>query len=75
VHLGGGTYLDADHERALRDRVRAHLTAETATEGLTMSGLRILLDTTRKHAVPFGEYLDRIGVTRRRGDVRVLVDG
>jgi selenocysteine-specific elongation factor len=75
VHLGGGVHLDAEHERELRARVRSHLLAEAAEEGLTMSGLRILLDTTRKHAVPFGEYLDRVGTTRRRGDVRVLADG
>lgn len=75
VHLGGGVHLDAEYERELRARVRTHLQTEAAEEGLTMSGLRILLDTTRKHAVPFGEYLDRVGTTRRRGDVRVLADG
>jgi selenocysteine-specific elongation factor len=39
---------------------------------LSMSDLRDLLGTTRKYAVPIGEYLDRIGVTRREGDVRRL---
>jgi selenocysteine-specific elongation factor len=30
------------------------------------------LGTTRKYAVPFCEYLDRVGVTRRAGDLRIL---
>jgi selenocysteine-specific elongation factor len=37
-----------------------------------MADLRDLLGTTRKYAVPIGEYLDRIGLTRRDGDVRRL---
>ena len=37
-----------------------------------MSELRDLLGTTRKYAVPIGEYLDRIGLTKREGDVRRL---
>jgi selenocysteine-specific elongation factor len=40
-------------------------------EGLTVSQIRELLDTTRKYAVPLCEYLDRIGFTRRQGDLRV----
>ena len=39
---------------------------------MTMSGLRDLLATTRKYAVPIGEYLDRIGLTVRDGDTRRL---
>jgi selenocysteine-specific elongation factor len=37
-----------------------------------MSELRELLGTTRKFAVPIGEYLDRIGLTKRDGDLRRL---
>ena len=39
-----------------------------------MAELRDLLGTTRKYAVPIGEYLDRIGLTRREGDLRRLAD-
>jgi len=39
--------------------------------GFTVSLLRESLGITRKHAVPLAELLDRDGVTRRRGDVRV----
>jgi selenocysteine-specific elongation factor len=38
----------------------------------TASDLKNLLGTTRKYAVPLLEHLDRIGVTRRRGDKRTL---
>ena len=62
-------YLDADVERDLRRRVAERLEAGGT---LTMSELRELLGTTRKFAVPIGEYLDRIGLTLREGDLRRL---
>jgi selenocysteine-specific elongation factor len=40
-------------------------------EGFTVSEARDALGTTRKHAVPLLGHLDSIGVTRRRGDLRV----
>jgi len=40
--------------------------------GLTVAEIRDLLGTTRKYAVPLCEYLDRVGVTRREGDLRFL---
>ncbi|MGH9056755.1 MAG: selenocysteine-specific translation elongation factor [Acidimicrobiales bacterium] len=39
--------------------------------GFTVSAAREALGTTRKHAVPLLELLDRRGVTRRQGDVRL----
>jgi selenocysteine-specific elongation factor len=39
----------------------------------TPSELKTLLETTRKYAVPLLEHLDRLGVTRRKGDKRILV--
>ncbi len=41
--------------------------------GFTVSQMRELLGTTRKYAVPLAEYLDKIGFTRRSGDLRSLV--
>jgi selenocysteine-specific elongation factor len=60
-------YLHADVEADMRRRVveRLHQGA-----GLTVADIRDLLGTTRKYAVPLCEYLDRIGVTRRDGDLR-----
>jgi selenocysteine-specific elongation factor len=37
--------------------------------------IRELLGTTHKYTVPLCEYLDRVGVTRRDGDLRVLTSG
>jgi selenocysteine-specific elongation factor len=52
-------------ERALRI-VRA-----AGEDGITVSGLREELGTSRKYAVPLVEHLDERGLTRRIGDVRV----
>ena len=69
VHVDGATYLHAEIEAEMRRRVIAHLTAHP---GATVADLRDLFGTTRKFAIPFCEYLDRIGLTRRDGDIRVL---
>ncbi len=68
VHLGGDVFLDLESEKKLRTQVAAAL---SATASLAVGQIRQVLDTSRKYAVPFCEYLDRIGVTQRRGDVRV----
>jgi selenocysteine-specific elongation factor len=69
VEIGSSLYLDADVEAELRRRVQERLASGSA---MTMAELRDLLGTTRKYAVPIGEYLDRISLTRRDGDVRRL---
>ena len=46
--------------RALRGRPR-----------LTVADIRDLLGSTRKYVVPICGWLDRNGVTRRRGDERI----
>jgi selenocysteine-specific elongation factor len=62
-------YLHSDVESDMRRRVSERLQAGT---GLTVADIRDLLGTTRKYAVPLCEYLDRMGVTRREGDLRFL---
>jgi len=69
VELSSALYLDFDVEAELRRKVIERLAAGST---MTMADLRDLLGTTRKYAVPIGEYLDRIGLTRREGDVRKL---
>lgn len=69
VDLGGGHFLDRDAEAEMRRRVIGRLADGSR---MTMSELRDLLGATRKYAVPFGEYLDRAGVTIREGDIRRL---
>ena len=53
----------------LVDRATA-LVHEHAATGVSVSTLRERLGTSRKYAVPLAEWLDRTGVTVRRGDLR-----
>jgi selenocysteine-specific elongation factor len=43
-------------------------------ESATASQLRQQIGTSRRVIIPFLEYLDRAGVTRRIGDERVLAN-
>ncbi len=65
IYLHGA--VEADMRRLLHQRLRAG-------PGATVAQIRDMLGTTRKYAVPICEYLDRVGVTRREGDLRVLAD-
>jgi selenocysteine-specific elongation factor len=69
VPIAPDIYLHAEAEAEMRRRVRDRL---TGGPGVTVAEIRDLLGTTRKYAVPLCEYLDRVGVTRREGDLRVL---
>lgn len=70
VQVSAELYLHAEVEQRLRKLLGERLAAEVA---LTVSQIREILGVSRKYAVPICEYLDRIGFTRRTGDVRVLV--
>ncbi|MBM3983955.1 MAG: hypothetical protein FJ304_27535 [Planctomycetes bacterium] len=63
-------YLSAEAEAEMRRRVTERL---RAGPGATVAEIRDLLGTTRKYAVPVCEYLDRVGLTKREGDTRVLM--
>jgi selenocysteine-specific elongation factor len=69
VRVSDDIFLHADADAEFRRRVLNRLAA--GGPGLTVAEIRDLLGTTRKYAVPLCEYLDRVGVTRRRGDYRV----
>jgi selenocysteine-specific elongation factor len=69
VHVVDDLYLHGEVDADMRRRVTEKL-AEGAA--VTVAEIRDLLGTTRKYAVPLCEYLDRVGVTRRQGDLRVL---
>jgi selenocysteine-specific elongation factor len=71
VPIAGDLYLHSDAEADMRRRVGDKL---TEGKGLTVAEIRDLLGTTRKYAVPLCEYLDRVGVTRREGDVRFAAE-
>jgi selenocysteine-specific elongation factor len=69
VKVADDVYLHADTDAAMRRKVAERLTGGA---GATVAEVRDLLGTTRKYAFPICEYLDRIGLTRREGDLRVL---
>ncbi len=62
-------YLHADVDHHYQQELAAAL---SQGQGLTVSQIREILNTSRKYAVPYCEYLDRIGFTRRSGDLRLL---
>jgi selenocysteine-specific elongation factor len=70
VRVTDDIVLHADAAAEMRRRVTERLQA--GGPGLTVAEIRDLLGTTRKYAVPLCEFLDRTGVTRREGDLRVL---
>ncbi len=68
VHVSATIYLHRTWHVQLHQRVGAAL---AGSDGLTMAEIRDLLETSRKYALPMCEYLDRVGVTKRQGDLRV----
>ena len=71
VEIAKGYFLHTDVLQQVRQTLQTHI---DHSNGVTMSQIRELLDTTRKFAIPLCEYFDRIGFTRREGDLRYLVD-
>ncbi len=69
VKVDAKIYLHTDVERQLREKL-TDIIGELG--GVTVSQVREALDSSRKYVVPFLEYLDRVGFTRREGDLRVL---
>lgn len=69
VRISDEFYLHRQVDEELRKLLSAKL-AQSA--GATLSEIREWLGTSRKYAVPYCEYLDRIGFTERVGDVRTL---
>ena len=59
---------------ALLSRAEALIRDRAMPPGLTVSGFREALGTSRRYALPLLEYFDARGLTRRHGDVRVLRD-
>jgi selenocysteine-specific elongation factor len=69
VKIAEDIYLHADTEAEMRRTIQDQL---AGGQGLTVAEIRDLLGTTRKYAIPLCEYLDRVGLTRREGDLRFL---
>ena len=72
VQVDSTIYLHGDRERELREQaVRLYEKGGP----FTVAQLREALGSSRKYAVPIVEYLDRVGFTRRSGDLREPVQG
>ncbi|MBC8350501.1 MAG: selenocysteine-specific translation elongation factor [Planctomycetes bacterium] len=71
VEVSTEFYIHADVDKASKERLAAQF---ANGDGLTMSQIREILETSRKYAVPYCEYLDRTGFTERRGDLRLLAN-
>ena len=69
LRLEQGLLFHIDAVEEARRRVVEYLSKHGEA---TASELKGELETTRKYAVPLLEYLDRLGVTRRSGDKRML---
>ena len=72
IRVTDDIYLHADVAADMRARLQGKLAGGA---GATVAEIRDLLGTTRKYAIPLCEYLDRIGLTRRDGDLRYWASG
>ncbi len=67
VEIGPDFFLHVETENEMREKLDEALGNGA---GLKVSDVREILSTTRKYAVPYLEFLDRLGWTRRDGDFR-----
>lgn len=61
---------DVRHRDSIREAIAVLSSAFADGVGYTVSELDNILKISRRHSIPLLEYLDRIGLTRRCGDVR-----
>jgi selenocysteine-specific elongation factor len=64
------TFVEASALMEAERRTRQELEGKT---GLSATEFRATLPVSRKHLIPLLEYFDRIGLTRRDGDLRSVV--
>jgi selenocysteine-specific elongation factor len=69
VDIGDGIFM---HARAVAEAKNILLKIMAEKKELAATDFRQALGTTRKFAIPLLNYFDSIGLTQRRGDVRVL---
>jgi len=68
--INNSLYISKEHLQELLRRLKAFFAVK---KELTVSDFRDILQTTRKYAIPFLEYLDSKKITMRVGDVRKLL--
>lgn len=72
VKIADDTYVHNEVILATKKRLAEEI---ESANGLTMSEIRQILDTSRKYAIPLCEYFDKTGFTVRDGDKRLLGAG
>ncbi|MFY0540290.1 selenocysteine-specific translation elongation factor [Nannocystis pusilla] len=68
VRVSADLSLAREHHASLVDKVRTHL---RSSPQIDVQALKALTGLSRKFVVPFLEHLDRLGITRRQGEVRI----
>jgi len=69
VRISDDIHIAAGREEELKTRVRDHIAKQGS---LTPVDMKAIVGVSRKFAIPYLEYLDRIHFTMRIGDVRKL---
>jgi selenocysteine-specific elongation factor len=62
-------YLSKKYEEALKEKVMEFI---LKNQSMAPSDMKTIIGASRKYAIPYLEYLDRIHFTMRVGDVRKL---
>ena len=71
VEIAASYFIHRDTDQQLKQTLVRQM---SDGQGATLSEIREWFHTTRKWAVPYCEYLDRTGFTRRQADLRFLAD-
>ncbi len=71
IKIEAKMFMHVHNEQKLRETVSQLIRSH---ESVTIAHVREALDSSRKFVVPFMEYLDHIGFTKRQGDGRTLVE-
>ncbi len=69
VELGEGVLFEQKHYQRVKDEIISFLKANGR---ISIQDVHLLFGFSRKYIIPLLSYLDREGVTRREGNVRVL---
>lgn len=69
VKIKDDIYLSKQYENMLRERVRLFIMEH---QSMAPSDMKTIVGVSRKFAIPYMEYLDRVHFTMRVGDVRKL---
>jgi len=70
TRINDAIYLETEHYEEMIQRLRTHFSGKPE---MTVAEFRDLVETSRKYALPFLEFLDSTRVTLRAGDVRKLL--